>query len=40
MSVAKMRRSSGMKATCAADCDPARIRTLIWGGAPMYVEDA
>ena len=24
----------------AADCDPAHIRTLIWGGAPMYVEDA
>jgi long-chain acyl-CoA synthetase len=24
----------------AADCDPSRIRTLIWGGAPMYVEDA
>ena len=23
-----------------ADCDPANIRTLIWGGAPMYVEDA
>ena len=23
-----------------ADCDPALIRTLIWGGAPMYVEDA
>jgi acyl-CoA synthetase (AMP-forming)/AMP-acid ligase II len=23
-----------------ADCDPATIRTLIWGGAPMYVEDA
>ncbi len=23
-----------------ADCDPTRIRTLIWGGAPMYVEDA
>jgi long-chain acyl-CoA synthetase len=23
-----------------ADCDPAAIRTLIWGGAPMYVEDA
>lgn len=23
-----------------ADCDPARMRTLIWGGAPMYVEDA
>jgi long-chain acyl-CoA synthetase len=22
------------------DCDPAHIRTLIWGGAPMYVEDA
>jgi long-chain acyl-CoA synthetase len=21
-------------------CDPARIRTIIWGGAPMYVEDA
>ena len=24
---------------CAAECDPARIRTLISGGAPMYVED-
>ncbi|MDQ8729468.1 AMP-binding protein [Bradyrhizobium sp. LHD-71] len=24
----------------AADCDPANIRTIIWGGAPMYVEDA
>jgi long-chain acyl-CoA synthetase len=24
---------------CAAECDPARIRTLIYGGAPMYVED-
>jgi long-chain acyl-CoA synthetase len=23
-----------------ADCDPSRVRTLIWGGAPMYVEDA
>ncbi|MGI8524845.1 MAG: AMP-binding protein [Pseudolabrys sp.] len=23
-----------------ADCDPSNIRTLIWGGAPMYVEDA
>ena len=23
-----------------ANCDPASIRTLIWGGAPMYVEDA
>jgi long-chain acyl-CoA synthetase len=22
------------------DCDPANIRTIIWGGAPMYVEDA
>ena len=22
------------------DCDPSRLRTLIWGGAPMYVEDA
>jgi long-chain acyl-CoA synthetase len=22
-----------------ADCDPANVRTLIWGGAPMYVED-
>jgi long-chain acyl-CoA synthetase len=22
-----------------ADCDPANIRTIIWGGAPMYVED-
>jgi long-chain acyl-CoA synthetase len=24
----------------SAACDPAAIRTLIWGGAPMYVEDA
>ena len=23
----------------AADCDAARIRTMIYGGAPMYVED-
>ena len=23
-----------------SDCDPSRIRTLIWGGAPMYEEDA
>jgi long-chain acyl-CoA synthetase len=23
-----------------ADCDPTNIRTIIWGGAPMYVEDA
>ena len=23
-----------------ADCDPAGIRTIVWGGAPMYVEDA
>src|SRR6185312_4639419 len=22
------------------ECDPDAIRTLIWGGAPMYVEDA
>jgi len=22
-----------------ADCDPASIRTIVWGGAPMYVED-
>ncbi|HEY6995936.1 MAG TPA: AMP-binding protein [Xanthobacteraceae bacterium] len=22
------------------DCDPAHIRTIVWGGAPMYVEDA
>ena len=25
---------------CAAECDPARIRTIISGGAPLYVEDA
>ncbi|MDI1342859.1 MAG: AMP-binding protein, partial [Pseudolabrys sp.] len=25
---------------CPADCNAANIRTLIWGGAPMYVEDA
>jgi long-chain acyl-CoA synthetase len=25
---------------CAADCNAENIRTLIWGGAPMYVEDA
>ncbi len=25
---------------CAADCKAENIRTLIWGGAPMYVEDA
>jgi long-chain acyl-CoA synthetase len=25
---------------CRADCDIQNIRTLIWGGAPMYVEDA
>jgi long-chain acyl-CoA synthetase len=23
----------------SGECDPARIRTIIWGGAPMYVED-
>jgi long-chain acyl-CoA synthetase len=25
---------------CGAECDPARIRTIISGGAPLYVEDA
>ena len=25
---------------CPADCDPRNIRTIVWGGAPMYVEDA
>jgi long-chain acyl-CoA synthetase len=25
---------------CRGECDPAHIRTLIYGGAPMYVEDA
>jgi long-chain acyl-CoA synthetase len=25
---------------CGASCDPARIRTIVWGGAPMYVADA
>ena len=25
---------------CPADCRAENIRTLIWGGAPMYVEDA
>jgi long-chain acyl-CoA synthetase len=25
---------------CPAECKPQNIRTLIWGGAPMYVEDA
>ncbi|MEJ2374595.1 MAG: AMP-binding protein [Pseudolabrys sp.] len=25
---------------CRADCNARNIRTLIWGGAPMYVEDA
>src|SRR4029079_6492524 len=24
----------------AAECDPQNIRTIVWGGAPMYVEDA
>jgi long-chain acyl-CoA synthetase len=24
---------------CPADCQAANIRTLVWGGAPMYVED-
>jgi len=25
---------------CGADCDPRNIRTIVWGGAPMYVADA
>jgi long-chain acyl-CoA synthetase len=25
---------------CGADCNPEHIRTIIWGGAPMYVADA
>ncbi len=25
---------------CPADCDTRNIRTIIWGGAPMYLEDA
>ncbi|HEX2654213.1 MAG TPA: AMP-binding protein [Xanthobacteraceae bacterium] len=25
---------------CSAQCDASNIRTIIWGGAPMYVEDA
>jgi long-chain acyl-CoA synthetase len=25
---------------CRAPCDPAQIRTIVWGGAPMYVTDA
>jgi long-chain acyl-CoA synthetase len=25
---------------CPADCDPAHIRTIVWGGAPMYLADA
>jgi long-chain acyl-CoA synthetase len=25
---------------CAADCNADNIRTIVWGGAPMYVEDA
>jgi long-chain acyl-CoA synthetase len=25
---------------CAADCPSENIRTIVWGGAPMYVEDA
>jgi long-chain acyl-CoA synthetase len=25
---------------CKAQCNPAHIRTIIWGGAPMYVADA
>ena len=25
---------------CPADCPSENIRTIVWGGAPMYVEDA
>jgi long-chain acyl-CoA synthetase len=25
---------------CPADCNASNIRTIVWGGAPMYVEDA
>ena len=25
---------------CSADCDARNIRSIVWGGAPMYVEDA
>jgi long-chain acyl-CoA synthetase len=25
---------------CNASCDPRNVRTIVWGGAPMYVEDA
>jgi len=25
---------------CDAECDPDRIKTIVWGGAPMYVADA
>jgi len=25
---------------CPAPCNPSNIRTIVWGGAPMYVEDA
>ena len=25
---------------CTAPSDPEQLRTLVWGGAPMYVEDA
>jgi long-chain acyl-CoA synthetase len=25
---------------CAADCNPEHIRTIVWGGAPMYVANA
>src|SRR5260370_7252582 len=24
---------------CPADCKAANVRTIVWGGAPMYVED-
>src|SRR6202795_5231285 len=25
---------------CDAECDPDHIKTIVWGGAPMYVADA
>jgi long-chain acyl-CoA synthetase len=25
---------------CPASCNPTNIRTIIWGGAPMYIADA
>ena len=34
------RRWSSAWSIARAECDPANIRTMIYGGAPMYVEDA